>query len=250
MSLDRPRLRPHAIRHLHHAQRRHLVGAFVHPVGPRPIFSQLPDYGHARSTRRYCSSGRSDLRSPAEFESYLSREAAFLFNNLMLVGIAFAVFWGTIFPVLSEAVRGVKITVGPPFFNQRQRTARARPRLPDGRRAADRMAPHDRPAISCAASPSPALLGRDRQESPHSSPGSAQWYVLTAFSLAAFVIGTMLVEFRRGVNARRHMVQSARQGAGKSGRQEQPPLWRLHHPSRRDFRLRRHRRRRRFSASK
>ena len=59
-----------------------------------------------------------DLKSPAEFESYLSREAAFLFNNLMLVGIAFAVFWGTIFPVLSEAVRGVKITVGPPFFNK------------------------------------------------------------------------------------------------------------------------------------
>ncbi|HKF28858.1 MAG TPA: cytochrome c biogenesis protein CcsA, partial [Candidatus Binataceae bacterium] len=59
-----------------------------------------------------------ELRSPAEFESYLSREAAFLFNNLVLVGIAFAVFWGTIFPVLSEAVRGVKITVGPPFFNQ------------------------------------------------------------------------------------------------------------------------------------
>ena len=59
-----------------------------------------------------------ELRGPAEFESYLSREAAFLFNNLMLVGIAFAVFWGTIFPVLSEAVRGVKITVGPPFFNR------------------------------------------------------------------------------------------------------------------------------------
>ncbi len=58
------------------------------------------------------------LRTPAEFESYLSREAAFLFNNLMLVGIAFAVFWGTVFPVLSEAVRGVKITVGPPFFNK------------------------------------------------------------------------------------------------------------------------------------
>ena len=59
-----------------------------------------------------------DLKSPAEFESYLSREAAFLFNNLMLVGIAFAVFWGTVFPVISEAVRGVKITVGPPFFNK------------------------------------------------------------------------------------------------------------------------------------
>src|SRR3989442_2882288 len=51
-------------------------------------------------------------------ESFLSREAAFLFNNLVLVGIGFAVFWGTVFPVLSEWVRGVKITVGPPFFNR------------------------------------------------------------------------------------------------------------------------------------
>ena len=48
----------------------------------------------------------------------LSREAAFLFNNLLLVGIAFSVLWGTLFPILSEAVRGSKITVGPPFFNR------------------------------------------------------------------------------------------------------------------------------------
>jgi cytochrome c-type biogenesis protein CcmF len=59
-----------------------------------------------------------ELRTPGTIESFLSRESAFLFNNLMLVGIAFAVFWGTVFPVISEAVRGVKITVGPPFFNQ------------------------------------------------------------------------------------------------------------------------------------
>ena len=48
----------------------------------------------------------------------MSREAAFLFNNLLLVGIAFSVLWGTLFPILSEAVRGTKITVGPPFFNR------------------------------------------------------------------------------------------------------------------------------------
>jgi cytochrome c-type biogenesis protein CcmF len=59
-----------------------------------------------------------ELRTPATVESFLSRESAFLFNNLVLVGIAFATFWGTVFPVLSEWVRGVKITVGPPFFNQ------------------------------------------------------------------------------------------------------------------------------------
>jgi cytochrome c-type biogenesis protein CcmF len=59
-----------------------------------------------------------ELRTPQTIESFLSREAAFLFNNLLLVGIAFSVFWGTVFPVLSEWVRGVKITVGPPFFNR------------------------------------------------------------------------------------------------------------------------------------
>jgi cytochrome c-type biogenesis protein CcmF len=58
-----------------------------------------------------------DLRSHAELESMVSREAAFLYNNLVLVGIAFSVLWGTLFPIISEAVRGSKITVGPPFFN-------------------------------------------------------------------------------------------------------------------------------------
>src|SRR5205823_8441151 len=58
-----------------------------------------------------------DLEAKAELESMVSREAAFLYNNLVLVGIAFAVLWGTLFPVISEAVRGNKITVGPPFFN-------------------------------------------------------------------------------------------------------------------------------------
>ena len=57
------------------------------------------------------------LQSEGRLDSFVSRESSFLFNNLLLVGIAFAVFWGTIFPVVSEAVRKVKITVGPPFFN-------------------------------------------------------------------------------------------------------------------------------------
>ncbi|MDP2949886.1 MAG: heme lyase CcmF/NrfE family subunit, partial [Chloroflexota bacterium] len=58
------------------------------------------------------------LRSEHELDSMVSREASFLLNNLLLVGAAFAIFWGTVFPLISEAVRGVKITVGPPFFNQ------------------------------------------------------------------------------------------------------------------------------------
>ena len=60
----------------------------------------------------------SQLEPEAELQSMLSREAAFLFNNLLLVGIAFSVLWGTLFPILSELFKGTKITVGPPFFNR------------------------------------------------------------------------------------------------------------------------------------
>jgi cytochrome c-type biogenesis protein CcmF len=146
-----------------------------------------------------------DLRSPAEFESYLSREAAFLFNNLVLVGIAFAVFWGTIFPVLSEWVRGVKITVGPPFFNRvNGPLALALVFLMGvGPLIAWRRTSTDRLARSFAA---PVMLGIATGLIAVSS-GLREWYALVAFSLAAFVLGTVIVEFRRGVGARRHMVK-------------------------------------------
>ncbi len=58
------------------------------------------------------------LKSTNNLDAVLSKESSFLFNNLFLVGMTFAIFLGTIFPIVSEAVRGVKITVGPPFFNQ------------------------------------------------------------------------------------------------------------------------------------
>jgi len=58
------------------------------------------------------------LKSENRLDSFISRESSFLLNNLLLVGIAFAVFFGTVFPLISEWVRGVKVTVGPPFFNQ------------------------------------------------------------------------------------------------------------------------------------
>ncbi|MDP4161588.1 MAG: heme lyase CcmF/NrfE family subunit [Bacillota bacterium] len=57
-------------------------------------------------------------RSAGEFNSIVSKESSFLINNLLLVGAAFAIFWGTIFPLVSEAVRGTKVTVGTPFFNK------------------------------------------------------------------------------------------------------------------------------------
>jgi len=58
------------------------------------------------------------LRSENQIESFLSRESAFLFNNLMLLGAAFTVMWGTMFPLIAEGVTGQSVTVGPPFFER------------------------------------------------------------------------------------------------------------------------------------
>ena len=56
------------------------------------------------------------LRSETRLESLVSREAAFLYNNLFLVAFALTVLWGVVYPLLSEAVRGVAVTVGPPYY--------------------------------------------------------------------------------------------------------------------------------------
>jgi cytochrome c-type biogenesis protein CcmF len=58
------------------------------------------------------------LKSEAPLESVVSRESSFLFNNLVLLAACFAILWGTLFPVISEAVTGEKISVDAPFFNR------------------------------------------------------------------------------------------------------------------------------------
>ncbi len=58
-----------------------------------------------------------NLKSKNRIQSLLSREAAFLFNNLILLSIAFATLWGVLFPVFSEYFTGIKQAVGIPFFN-------------------------------------------------------------------------------------------------------------------------------------
>jgi cytochrome c-type biogenesis protein CcmF len=145
-----------------------------------------------------------ELRTPATVESFLSREAAFLFNNLVLVGIAFAVFWGTVFPVLSEWVRGVKITVGPPFFNRVNAPlgvallflagvgpviAWRRASAPNLRRAfLGPVAAGLVAAIALAVARVP--LG----------------YAFATFALSVFVLGTVVQEFWRGIRARQAML--------------------------------------------
>ena len=144
-----------------------------------------------------------ELEAEVQLESMVSREAAFLFNNLLLVGIAFSVLWGTLFPILSEAVRGTKITVGPPFFN--------RVNVPLGllllgltgigpliawRKASP--ANLRRQFVAPSAAAGVALIGM-------LAAGVRDFYVTMAITLAAFVAGTVVQEFYRGVRARRRM---------------------------------------------
>ena len=58
------------------------------------------------------------LKAEHRLESFASRESAFLLNNWILLALLFAVLWGTLFPVISEAFTGDKITVGAPFFDR------------------------------------------------------------------------------------------------------------------------------------
>jgi len=60
---------------------------------------------------------RKTLAPEREIESFFSRESVFLLNNLILLSIFFATLWGVMFPIISEAVTGVKQTVSVPFFN-------------------------------------------------------------------------------------------------------------------------------------
>jgi cytochrome c-type biogenesis protein CcmF len=61
---------------------------------------------------------RASLRSEHRLDSLFSRESIFLLNNFVLVGLCFVIFWGTFFPLISEAVTGEKASVGPPWFDR------------------------------------------------------------------------------------------------------------------------------------
>jgi len=57
------------------------------------------------------------LKEQPELDSMVSRESAFLLNNIVLVSALFTIFLGTVFPLISEAVAGVQVSVGAPYFN-------------------------------------------------------------------------------------------------------------------------------------
>ena len=144
------------------------------------------------------------LRSENELDSLLSRESTFLFNNLILVGIAFAVFWGTMFPVISEAVRGVKITVGPPFFNKVNAPLGLILLflMGVGPVIAWRRASWAHLKRTFAVPVSTGLLAGVICF----IGGIRNYWAIVSFSLIFFVLATITVEFYRGVRARQAMV--------------------------------------------
>jgi cytochrome c-type biogenesis protein CcmF len=58
------------------------------------------------------------LRAPGRIDSAISRESAFLANNLLFAGLAFVVLLGTVFPLIAEALRGSRLSVGEPYFDR------------------------------------------------------------------------------------------------------------------------------------
>ena len=90
------------------------------------------------------------LRSERRIDSLASREAVFLINNLLLVGLCFVVFWGTFFPLISEAVDRDALERRPAVVRPLHGSPRDRPRADGRNRAAAGVAARDRRAAATA----------------------------------------------------------------------------------------------------
>jgi cytochrome c-type biogenesis protein CcmF len=142
------------------------------------------------------------LRTTAKLESLVSREAAFLYNNLLLVALCLTILWGTAWPMVSEAVRGESVVVGRPYYDFFLRIFGLPLLLLMGiaplvawRRASLRglLRTFVWPgAVALATGVVLIALGAGS-----SIPG------LVAYSFSAFVLATIVLEFARGTAARR-----------------------------------------------
>lgn len=143
---------------------------------------------------------RSALRSENIFESFLSKESAFVLNNIALVGSAFIILWSTLFPSMSELIIGNRIIVGPPFFNKMLAPFGIALLVLTGvgpvigwRRASKKNLKDNFIAPSIAGLIAIAVLAL---------LGLYDWYVLATGFGALFVIYTLGLEFYRGARAR------------------------------------------------
>jgi len=141
------------------------------------------------------------LRSRTRLESVVSREATFLYNNLLLVALCLTILWGVIYPIVSEAVRGETVTVGSPYYNFFLRVFGLPLLLLMGigplvawRRASLRSLGRTFawPAAAAVATGVALLfLGAGS-----STPG------LIGYTFSAFVLASIVLEFGRGTSAR------------------------------------------------
>ncbi len=152
------------------------------------------------------------LKAQGELDSVVSRESAFLLNNLFLVAAAFTVFFGTIFPLLSEAARGVKLSVGAPFFNLVNIPIFLGLLLLMGvgpliawRRASTENLKRNflRPVLAGIAAAAILRL-----------VGVGNTLVLLCMALVVFVTGTIVLDFSRAVRARRRAGRGWLEAAG------------------------------------
>jgi len=146
-----------------------------------------------------------ELRSEHRLDSLLSREAVFLLNNLVLVGLCFVIFWGTFFPLISEAVSGTKASVGPPWFNRYivplalllVLLSGVGPVMAWRRATAANLRRNLLVPVGLGLAVAVALLAAGGVADRPAA--------LLMFALGAFVLGAVGQEFWRGVRARRAM---------------------------------------------
>jgi cytochrome c-type biogenesis protein CcmF len=149
-----------------------------------------------------------ELRSRTKLESLVSREATFLYNNLLLVALCLTILWGVAWPILSEAVRGEQVVVGRPYYDFFLRAFGLPLLLLMGigpliawRRASLRGLWRTFAAPTLAALAVGVLLVALGAGS--SIPG------LIAYTFAAFVTVTIVQEFVRGTRARRALARES-----------------------------------------
>jgi cytochrome c-type biogenesis protein CcmF len=152
---------------------------------------------------------RGQLRSDAQIDSLLSREAAFLFQNLVLVAMVFVIFWVTFFPLISEAITGTKVSVGPPAFRPFIVPLALILVLLSGigpiiawRRVtvANLRRNFAFPVSAGVVTLIVLLVGTNADTRP---------FALIMFALGAFVIGAVVQELWRGTSARRAMTHDS-----------------------------------------
>jgi cytochrome c-type biogenesis protein CcmF len=151
---------------------------------------------------------REMLRSEHRIDALLSRESAFLANNVVLVALCFVIFWGTYFPLISEALTGKAASVGPPWFDRYTVPLALILVLLSGigpviawRRAT--LANARRNFLA------PVGLGLATLAVLLIAGVSGKPFALAMFGCAAFVLGCVSQEFLRGVRARRAMAGEA-----------------------------------------